>query len=103
MKPRQVAILLLLAGCAGTGNWSKSGVDAAGIGQEYQDCRDLAGTAIKTQADIDQDIGATRSSDAQHADIVRLREKTSQDQTRDRAGSIVDSCMKAKGFIQQPR
>ena len=56
-------LALLLAGCAAPGNWSKAGADAAATAGDYQDCRAVAQSAVKTDADIDQDILATRHGD----------------------------------------
>ena len=91
--------LLLLAGCAAPGDWTKAGVDAAATAREYQDCRTAAQRAVKTDADIDQDILATRS-DWQRAGIGRVQTRTMQEHTSDRAGSIVGACMRAKGFAE---
>src|SRR5437870_1167348 len=95
---RAALLLLPLAGCAGGGEWAKPGMDQAAAGREYEDCRDLADTAVKTDADIDQDILATRQSDWQRAGVVRTQTRVMHEQTRDRAAAIVDSCMKAKGY-----
>jgi hypothetical protein len=89
---------LPLAGCAGAGDWVKPGTDQAAAGQEYQDCRELADTAVKTEADIDQDILATRQTDWQRAGVVRTQTRVMHEQTGDRAAAIIDSCMKAKGY-----
>ena len=67
----------------------------------YQDCRGLAGTAVESDRAIDQDILATRQSDWQRASVVRQQTRIMHEQTRDRAASIIDSCMKAKGFSQK--
>src|SRR5205823_1887336 len=56
-------VLSLLAGCGGAGDWAKAGGDEAAASREYEDCRALAGGAVQTDADIDQDILATRQSD----------------------------------------
>ena len=95
---RAALLLLLLGGCAGGDAWTKPGMDRAAAGREYQDCRELAHTAVKTDADIDQDILATRQSDWQRAGVVRTQTRVMHEQTRDRATAIVDSCMKAKGY-----
>lgn len=91
-------LLLPLAGCAGAGDWVKPGADQAAAGREYQDCRDLADTAVKTEADIDQDILATRQTDWQRAGVVRAQTRVMHEQTGDRATAIVESCMKTKGY-----
>ena len=95
---RAAFLLLQLAGCAGAGDWVKSGTDQAAAGREYQDCRELADTAVRTEADIDQDILATRQTDWQRAGVVRTQTRLMHEQTGDRAAAIVDSCMKAKGY-----
>jgi hypothetical protein len=94
--------MLLLAACSGGGDWVKPGADETTAAHEYQECRDLAGTAVRTQADIDQDIAATRSADRQRGSVVRLQAQTSGEQTRDRADAIIAKCMAAKGFAQAP-
>ena len=93
--------LLLLAGCSGAGDWTKAGGDSAAAEAAYQDCRGLAGTAVESDRAIDQDILATRQSDWQRASVVRQQTRIMHEQTRDRAASIIDSCMKAKGFSQK--
>ena len=93
-------ILSLLAGCAGAGDWAKAGGDEAAAAREYADCRALAGGAVQTDADIDQDILATRQSDWQRAGVVRQQTRIMHEQTRDRAEAIIESCMKAKGYSQ---
>jgi hypothetical protein len=94
--------LLLLAGCGGAASWTKTGADEAAAAREYADCRNLAATAVRTDADIDQDIAATRGDDRQRAGVVRRQTQTTHEQTRDRAGAIVEKCMRAKGFVQPP-
>ena len=95
-----LALALLLASCAGTGNWIKAGADVAATASEYEDCRALAATAVKTDADIDQDILATRQNDWQRSGVGRAQTQTVREHTRDRAAAIVDSCMRAKGFAR---
>ena len=98
MRAWWVALALLLAGCAGAGSWVKPGADAAATLGEYQACRAMAGTAVKTDADIDQDILATRHDDRQRASVFRLQSETMREHTSDRAAAIVGACMRAKGF-----
>jgi hypothetical protein len=100
VKRNWLGFLLLLAGCAAAGGWSKTGADAATASREYEDCRAMAASAVKTDADIDQDILATRSSDSQRASGVRVETQAMQDHTRDRAAAIVGACMRAKGFAE---
>jgi len=107
MRPGWLALALLLAGCAGMGgwtkpNWTKAGADAASAAREYQECRAMAATAVKTDADIDQDIAAARQNDRQRATVFRLQTEASSEHTSDRAASIVNACMRAKGFASPP-
>ena len=109
MKGRWLGVAFLLAGCAGIGGWlkpdesnvewTKPGAEAATIASEYQDCRSLAGSAVRTDADIDQDIAATRPSDLQRSGVVRAGTQAMQEHTTSRAAAIIASCMRAKGFI----
>jgi hypothetical protein len=95
------ACLLLIAGCAsGGGNWVKTGADNAAAQAAYQDCRGLADTAVETDQQIDQDILASRQNDWQRASLGHTQTQLMNDHTRDRAGAIVDACMKAKGYVR---
>ena len=93
--------MLLLGACSGAGDWVKPGADNSAAARDYEECHELAASAVRTQADIDQDIAATRTDDRQRSSVVRLQTQTSREQTRDRAASIVARCMAAKGFAQQ--
>ena len=90
--------LTTLAGCGGGESWTRPGADAAAAGQALQDCQAVTATATKTDADIDQDIGASRAADYQRSDFIRTQSQQARDTTRDRAASILAACMQAKGF-----
>jgi hypothetical protein len=90
--------LTTLAGCGDSDNWTKPGADAAGAGQALQECQAVTATATKTDADIDQDIGASRGADYQRSDFVRTQKQQARDTTRDRAAAILAACMQAKGY-----
>ena len=94
------ALLLLLAGCGGAGDWAKPGADSAAATAAYQDCRAIADTAVESDRAIDQDILATRQNDWQRASVVRAQTQLMHEQTRDRASSLIESCMKAKGYAR---
>jgi hypothetical protein len=100
MKGCCTVLVLLLAGCAAAGSWTKAGADEAATARDYRDCRALAATAVKTDADIDQDILATRQNDWQRASRLRLQSETMREHTGDRAAAIVAACMRAKGFAE---
>lgn len=94
-------VALLLAGCAAAGgDWAKAGADEAETAREYQDCRAAATTAVGTDADIDQDILATRQRDWQRGGISGRQGRTMQEHTRDRAAAVVNACMRARGFTR---
>jgi len=95
---RVVAILLLLGGCTSGGGWVKPGAEEGAAAQEYQECRALADSAVRTEADIDQDIAATRQTDWQRSGLGQVQSRTMRENTRDRAAAIIASCMQAKGF-----
>jgi len=59
-----------LAGCGGRADWAQAGADEATVTSEYQDYLSLAGGAVKTEADIDQDILATRGDGVAVAKLV---------------------------------
>ena len=91
-------LLLVLAGCAAPGNWTKPGADNAAAAREYQDCREIAEQAVRSDAEIDQDILATRQNDWQRSDVVRAQTQAMHAMTGDRSARIVASCMRQKGF-----
>jgi predicted nucleic acid-binding Zn-ribbon protein len=95
-----LGLALLLAGCATTGGWTKTGANSGAAAREYQDCRALAEAAVKTDSDIDQDIRATRHSDWQRAAGVRAETQAMQEHTSGRATAIIAACMHAKGFAE---
>jgi hypothetical protein len=93
--------LPLLVGCtAPAGNWTKAGADEAAVARDYRDCRAMAASAVRSDADIDQDILATRGADWQRTGVGRVESRNMQEHTRNRAAAIVDGCMRAKGFVK---
>jgi hypothetical protein len=95
-------LALAVVGCGGAGSWTKPGEDAPATRAEFDDCRSLAATVVRTDTNIDQDIIATRSADAQRGGVVQAQNQVMQEHSRDRAGSIIDKCMAAKGFVRAP-
>jgi len=99
---RALFCLAALSGCGGGGggDWVKPGADSAATAREYRDCRDLAETATSKDAEIDQDIAATRGADLQHSMIVQAGAAHMRETTRRSAESIIAACMRQKGFSQ---
>jgi hypothetical protein len=83
---------------ASAGAWTKPGADSASIDGAYDDCLSLTNTATRTDFDTDQDIAASRDSDLQHSDFAGAQMRNTQQSNRDRAQSILSSCMEGKGF-----
>lgn len=92
--------LAMMAGCAGGGDWSKPGADAAETARAYRECAGIADAAVSSEVDIDEDIAATRAADLQRDAIVQTRAQAMQDATRRRDASIVAACMQQKGFAK---
>jgi len=94
-----LAACLAVPGCGGSGSgWTRPGSDNADAERAYQDCLDMAGTAVKTDIDIDQDIAASRSSDLQRSDLLRMQSRETHQQSTDRGAAVIAACMNAKGF-----
>lgn len=95
---------LFLADCSGSGGgWIKPGADEAAAARAYRDCAALTDTATRTDADIDQDIAASRASDLQRSSILREHARSTREDNRDRADAILTSCMQAKGFTRNAK
>lgn len=96
---RLLALVLLLAGCtSGAADWTKASADNAAVAAAYADCKDLADTAVQTEADINQDILATRGGDWGRSGIGRVETQATSEHTGRRTGNVVETCMRAKGF-----
>ena len=96
-----ISVCVFLAACgSGAGGWTKAGADQTAAGTAYDDCRNIAETAVRTDIDIDQDIMATRGADWQRGSAGRVQTGSMQAHTQTRAGNIIEACMKAKGFSE---
>jgi hypothetical protein len=94
-----LAASLALAGCGGgASGWVKPGGEAGDAARAYQECRDLAADAVRTDIDIDQDIAASRASDVQRSAVMQEQAWITRQHTQDRGAAIVAACMRAKGF-----
>jgi hypothetical protein len=107
-----LASVVLLAGCdefnigfggnsrhSTASDWVKPGAEPGETSSAYRDCAAIAQQATQKDADIDQDIAATRDSDLQHSQIVQMRASQEQDVTAGDSDSILASCMRQKGFV----
>ena len=102
---------LLFAGCssipwpkappeaaASASAWAKPGLDSAGVENAYRACLEIANTVTDKDFNIDQDIAASRSSDLQRSSFAGAPLRDTQQNNRDRAQTILSSCMRGKGF-----
>ncbi len=114
-----LACALLLAGCDGKGlddfdigfggsshrsgesDWIKPGAEPGETASAYRDCASVARQATQKDADIDQDIAASRGADLQHSQIVQMRSSQQRGTTTQDADSILASCMQQKGFVER--
>ena len=85
-------------GAASASAWTRPGADAATTQNAYDDCLAMTETATRTDFDIDQDTAATRSGDLQRSDFARLQMQDVQAANRERAQTILSSCMEQKGY-----
>ena|SRR5579872_3527045 len=83
---------------ASAGAWTRPGADAATVSGAYDECLSAANTATRTDNDIDQDISASRGSDLQRSEFAGTQLRDAQETSRDRAQTILSSCMERKGF-----
>jgi len=106
--------LAMLAGCddidigfggsardTSASDWIKPGAQPGETISAYRDCRSIAQQATQKDADIDQDIAATRGADLQHSQIVQMRASQERGATTGSADSIIGSCMQQKGFVER--
>ncbi|HWB48384.1 MAG TPA: hypothetical protein VG651_04685 [Stellaceae bacterium] len=102
---------LLLAGCdaiplpkappeaaASAAAWNKPGADAAAVESAYRDCLEIADTVTDKDFNIDQDIAASRGGDLQRSSFAGASLRGTQQSNRDRAQTVLSSCMRGKGF-----
>ena len=93
-----VILVLLLVGCGATEGWTKGGADPETTARDLGDCQALTATATKTDADIDEDIAASRGADLQRSDLLRQQTRQTRETNGERAAAILAACMHAKGY-----
>ncbi|HTS90842.1 MAG TPA: hypothetical protein VMG55_02475 [Stellaceae bacterium] len=91
-------LLMGLAACSGSGQWSKSGVSPETARADLDACESEARTATRRDQNIDADIMATRSQDWQRSGTLGLKRDTLNMQNQNRTGDMVGICMRAKGY-----
>jgi hypothetical protein len=89
---------LLLGGCDGASQWSKTGATPEKAAQDYAECRHSAELALGADTKIDNDILATRSHDWQRQGLLRTKQYEYSDSNQARSGDFVERCMVGKGY-----
>jgi hypothetical protein len=93
-----VVAILVLAGCGGTGGWSKAGISPETAEADFADCQGQARDATRRDDAIDADIMASRGQDWQRAGTLSIKRDDMAMSTRGWAEQIVGRCMAAKGY-----
>jgi hypothetical protein len=89
--------IVLLAACSNGSQWSKDGVPPSKAALDIADCNSLAGSASRTDNNINQDILSARGRDWQNTGALSYVQ-TSQPQNEDRSKDLIFRCMVGKGY-----
>ena len=87
-----------LAACASEPQWSRPGVSSETAAADLAECRSLAQTQFRRDADIDADIMASRGHDWQQTNTLRTRQAVMSTENAPQAADIVKACMISKGY-----
>jgi hypothetical protein len=98
VKKLAAILVLVLAGCAGSGGWEKEGASPDTATRDLSQCRSEASRAVARDAAIDQDILASRGQDLQRSGMLTLRRDTMQNSNAGRYQEILDRCMIGRGY-----
>lgn len=93
-----VVAILLLAGCGGTGGWSKAGTSPETAEADFADCQSQARIATRRDDAIDADIMASRGQDWERAGTLTIKRDNMAMSNRSWAKQIIGRCMAAKGY-----
>lgn len=99
MKPSiLVALAVVVTGCAGSGDWIRSGTSSQQTAAELSECQSEARAATERDTNIMTDILATRGSDWRRSDVMSTQMSLFAAENHDRTSDIVNRCMIGKGF-----
>jgi hypothetical protein len=100
-----IAGCLLLTVCTAQGpvatDWVKTGADDATVARELQDCNAQANAALATEQGINADINATLGRNWQLGGTQAVQTQSMRRQAAGYADQVLNSCMRAKGFVRQ--
>ncbi len=96
---------LLLMACAEQSTtatkWVKSGADDQTISRELQDCNAQASSALAREQGINADINATLGRNWQLGATRGVENQAMRQQAAGLADQVLNSCMRAKGFVKE--
>ncbi len=93
-----VALAVVLTGCAGTGDWARSGTSSQQTATELSDCQSQARVATQRDTNIMNDIMATRGNDWRQTQVMSTQTSLFAAENHDRTSDIINRCMIGKGF-----
>ena len=100
-----IAGCLFLTVCSAQGpvaiGWVKTGADDATVTHELQDCNAQANAALATEQGINADINATLGRNWQLGGTQNIQDQSMRRQAAGYADQVLNSCMRAKGFVKQ--
>ena len=94
-----VALAVVLTGCAGGGDWARSGTSSQQTAAELSDCQSEARVATKRDTNIMSDIMATRGNDWRQTGVMSTQMSEFAAENRNRTSDIIHRCMIGKGFV----
>ena len=97
-----LVLLLALSACSGGSQWNKPGADPQIVRADLRDCESEARALTRQDENIDNDIMATRGQDWQRTGTLGAKRETLALQNQGRSGNIVEQCMRAKGYSNEP-
>lgn len=94
-----VALAVLVAACAGTSDWTRSGTSAQQTAAELSDCQSQARAATERDTNIMTDIMATRGNDWRQTGVMSTQMSEFAAENHNRTSDIINRCMIGKGFV----
>jgi hypothetical protein len=91
-------LLLSLAACSTTGQWSRDGTAPKVAAEDLADCNSLAQQVVQRDTNIDADIDASRGQDWRSAQVVDVKRAAFQSKDEGTEKDVVDRCMVGKGY-----
>jgi hypothetical protein len=94
-----LGLALLLAACSSKPQWVKPGASSDAVSDDLAECRAYANAVTRRDANIDQDILASRGTDWERNNTLQAKKSTFAMQDQGHARDIIADCMSAKGYV----